>query len=194
MDQSGIPNSCADNAVAVPLTGIYWLGKIHRPPTRWRGIAQMSRNRSSSLPSQCRNARTMCHRHDSSSGQGQSGECDSDGQDPAHECLLGRQNSTGDAGRYSRSFGLSASVCIAALRRVEKPPASPQQSPVTEFLGPRKAANSRSLSAPVRRGKRPNRRPDPRRMTVARANRAKRPQSRIPSLSLKLSNGVHQSR
>jgi hypothetical protein len=30
---------------------------------RWRGIAQMSRNRSSSLPSQCRNGRTMYHRH-----------------------------------------------------------------------------------------------------------------------------------
>ena len=58
-----IQASCADNAVAVLLPGIYWLGKIHQPPIRSRGTAQMSRNRSSSLPSQCRNARTMYHQH-----------------------------------------------------------------------------------------------------------------------------------
>jgi hypothetical protein len=59
---AGRANSCADNAVAVPLPGIYWLGKIRRPPTRSRGIAQMSRNRSSSLLIQSRNGRTMYHR------------------------------------------------------------------------------------------------------------------------------------
>ena len=51
------------------------------------------------------------------------------------------QNSTGDAGGTPlvRLVGVR---CIAALRRVEKPPASPQ---LTEPLGPRKAANSRSV-------------------------------------------------
>jgi hypothetical protein len=43
-------------------------------------------------------------------------------------------------------------LCIAALRRVEKPTASPQRSPETEFLGPRKAANSRSVKRPGKTG------------------------------------------
>ena len=30
----GVANSCADNAVVAPLPRMYWLGKIHRPPTR----------------------------------------------------------------------------------------------------------------------------------------------------------------
>jgi hypothetical protein len=62
------------------------------------------------------------------------------------------QNSTGDAGRYSRSFGLSASVCIAALRRVEKPTASPQRSPVSESLALGRPQIPGQLSAPVRPG------------------------------------------
>jgi hypothetical protein len=49
-------------------------------------------------------------------------------------------------------FRLVGARCITALRRVEKPPASPQQSPVAEFLGPRKAANSRSVKRPGKTG------------------------------------------
>ena len=49
-------------------------------------------------------------------------------------------------------FRLVGVHCIAALRRVEKPPAAPQQSSVTEFLGPRKAANTRSGKRPGKTG------------------------------------------
>jgi len=58
----------------------------------------------------------------------------------------------GRCGALLPLFRLVGVRCIAALRRVEKPPASPQQSPVTEFLGPRKAANARSGKRPGKTG------------------------------------------
>src|SRR6516225_6634409 len=49
-------------------------------------------------------------------------------------------------------FRLVGVPCIAAFRRVAKPTASPQQSPVTKFLGPRKhhlRGNYRLLVLPL---------------------------------------------
>jgi hypothetical protein len=54
----------------------------------------------------------------------------------------------GRCGALHPLFRLVGVRCIAALRRVEKPPASPQQSPVTEFF----AANTRSAEVPGKTG------------------------------------------
>src|ERR1700730_14854559 len=48
-----------------------------------------------------------------------------------------RENCTGRCGALLPLFQLVGVLCIAALRRVEKPTASPQRSPATEFLGPK---------------------------------------------------------
>ncbi len=47
---------------------------------------------------------------------------------------------SGDAGRYSRSFGLSASLSIAGFLESGKPTASPQRSPEKQPL-PRMVIN-----------------------------------------------------
>ena len=88
---------------------------------------------------------------DSSSGQGQSGECDSDGQDPAHECLLGLK-----IARAMRGVTPALSACRRPLHRrlaeSGKASCSPQQSPVTETLALGRPQIPAQLSAPVRPG------------------------------------------
>jgi len=61
------------------------------------------------------------------------------------EYLIDAQSGTGDAGRYSRSSGLSASVYIAALWRVAKPTRHRSNRP--QFLGPQEAGPAKRPSS-----------------------------------------------